>query len=293
MRITNRMMTEKNIQHMQDNLAVLTRLQTQVATGKKIQTAAEDPTVAAAGLSLRTTLEQNEMYLNTSVVSRDWLTANEGALKQLTDLTTRINDLALQGLPDTQGADERLALGTEVDGLLRQLVQAGNTQHQGKYLFAGFKVNTQPYTYAGATVTNNLASTADAMQHNIAPGQTITVNVDGNALFTPLFSAVSGVRDALLANDPVALQTALAPLTAAVATLNNTRTVNGARILNIETQNDRLQQTNLALKKLLADNEDISLVEGISQLKQQETVYQTVLNVAGRANLPTLFEFLR
>jgi flagellar hook-associated protein 3 FlgL len=293
MRITNRMMTEQNIQRMEDALEKLSTLQTRVASGKKIQTAAEDPALAASALQLRSTLQQNELYLATSRVSGDWLTANELALKQMTDLATRASVLAQQGLSDTQGVNERLALGAEVDGLLRQAVQVGNTQHQGKHLFAGFKVNTQPFTYAGASVTSNLASTADAMQHNIAPGQTVTVNVDGNATFNPLFAVFIAVRDALLGNSPAALQTALVALNPAVTALNDTRTANGAKMRDIDTQRERLEQTNLALKKLLSEKEDISLAEGISQLKQQETVYQTVLNVSGRANLPTLFEFLR
>ncbi|MBI3762762.1 MAG: hypothetical protein HY260_13015, partial [Chloroflexi bacterium] len=193
---------------------------------------------------------------------------------------------------DTQGAAERLAMGREMDSLLQQAVEAANTSHRGSYLFAGFRTTTLPYTYTGAGVTDNVLSTAGPIQHGIEPGQTITVNVDGNTVLTPLFSALAAARDALNADDTAALQTALGSLQSALTGVSDVRTTNGARQRQVRDTIDRMEKTQVALKNLLSHKEDASLAESISLLKHQETVYQAVLEVGRRAIPASLFSFL-
>ncbi|MBI3762788.1 MAG: hypothetical protein HY260_13150, partial [Chloroflexi bacterium] len=243
MRVTSRMMVENAIQHMEDNLERLAALQEKTATGKEFQAASEDPARAALSLSLRSTLQTNTAYVDTARVTADWLDANELALKQMVDIAARSQTLAKQGLPDTQGAAERLAMGREMDSLLQQAVEAANTSHRGSYLFAGFRTTTRPYTYTGAGVTNNVPSTVGPIQPGIAPGQTITVNVDGNTVFTPLFSALVAARDALNANDTAALQTALGSLQTALTGVSDVRTTNGARQQQVRDTIDRMEKT--------------------------------------------------
>jgi flagellar hook-associated protein 3 FlgL len=293
MRITSRMMVDNAIQHMEDSLERLSALQERAASGKLIRNPSDDPSVATAGLNLRSTLNTNAAYLDTARVSADWLDANELALKTFVDIGARALTLTKQGLSDTQGAAERQALGVEMDGLLQNAVEAGNSSQRGNYLFAGFKVTTLPYTYTGAGVTNNLASTADLMQHGLEPGQTVTVNIDGNTLLTPFFAALVSARDALNTNNPSALQTALTSLQTAFTGVADARTTNGARQRQVQTAIDRLENTQLLLKDLLSHKEDASLAETISLLKHQETVYQAVLGVGQRALPPSLFDFLK
>lgn len=297
MRISSLMMVEDAIRHMNTGLERLSELQTRVASGKLIQAPSDNPTIAVAGLSLRSTLDANQAYIDTGYVTKDWLNANELALKDLVALGTRAYTLAAKGLSDTEGVDERRAIAVEIDGLLQQAVEIGNTQHQGKSIFAGFAVNTQPYVYngAGAAVTSPLASTADQMRQSIAPGQTpLVVNISGHDELRPLFDALTSVYNALQpAYNAGALQAALGGLTTALDRVKDVRTLNGARQRQLSTEMDRLEQTKIALKSLLSAKEDANMAESISMLTQQETVYKTVLQVGSRAVTPSLFDYLR
>lgn len=293
MRVTNRMLMDDAVAYMNDNLERLSTLQTQVASGKVIRTPADNPAVAVAGLSLRSTLQTNQAYLDTGDVTRDWLDANEHALADMVGVATRAQLVTAQGLPDTQGPAERRVLAAELDGLLQHAVGIGNTRHQGKYIFAGFKVTTAPYTYTPAAVVNNLASTADVMSQSIAPGQTLAVNIDGNTLFTPLFAALVSARDALNANDTTAAQAAVGALNTALTAVNDARTTNGARTRQLQTERDRLERIGIDLKNLLSHREDVNMTEAVSMLKRQETVYQATLEVGRRAITPSLFDYLR
>lgn len=297
MRIATRMLVDNAIQHMNANLERLSDLQTQVASGKQIRTPADNPTIAVAGLSLRSALEANQAYIDTGYVTQDWLTANELALKDLVELATRAFTLAEKGLSDTEGVDERRAIAVEIDGLLQQAVEVGNTQHQGKSIFAGFSVNTRPYVYngPGAAVTSPLASTADQMRQSIAPGQTpLLMNISGHDELRPLFDALSSVYNALQPTyNAGALQAALGAVATALDRIKDVRTENGARQRQLQSEMDRLEETKIALKSLLSAREDVNLAEAISMLKQQETVYQAVLQVGSRAVTPSLFDYLR
>jgi flagellar hook-associated protein 3 FlgL len=293
MRVTSRMMVENSIRYMQDNLERLAELQAQTASGKQFTTPSDSPRAALTSLTLRSTLASGETYLNNLHDSADWLAANEQALKDTVSLTTRALTLAKQGQSDTLGAGERLALGVELEGLIESAVQVANSRHRDSFLFAGFQVDSQPFTYTGAGVTANLASTAGPLQRPLEPGQTLTVNVDGNTLFNPVFAALIAARDALNANNPAALPAAIAGLQTALDAVATARSANGARQQQVASTIGRLEQVRLNLRSLLSQNEDANLAEAISLLKQQETAYQAVLSVGARTLPSSLFEFLR
>lgn len=300
MRITNRMLAENSIGYMSDGLEQLSELQTRVATGKVIQTPADNPTVAVASLSMRSTLATNQAYLDTSYVTRDWLNANELALKDLVEIGTRAHTLTLPGLSDTLGVAERDALAQEVAGILQHAVDVGNTKHQDKHIFAGFEVNTQPYMLdttnpLAPVVVENFTAPTGQMRQSIAPSQTMQVNVNPETALTPFLDALAGVYTQLAAPvfNRAGLQTALDTLYTEITGVKDARTTNGARQHQLQTEMDRLEQTKVALKNLLTHKEDVNMAEAISLLKHQETVYQTVLQVGSKSVTQSLFDYLR
>ena len=293
MRVTNQMMVDQSIANMNQASVSLMQLQTRAASEKQFQVASDDPTRAAASLTLHSTIARNDATLASLGVTGELLNENEAALQQMVDLATQAQALAKRGLSDSQGAAERTAQGRQMDALLQSAVAVGNTTKDGNYLFAGFKVDTAPFTYAGGSVTYNVGSTAGPIQHSLGSGQALTVNVDGNKAFKPLFDALTSARDALLANDATALQAALTNLTSAASGVADTRSLNGARAQQVTQVVDRLGQTQTALKGLLSQNDDANMAETLSLLSQQQTVYQATIQVGARAIQSSLFDFLK
>ncbi len=181
--------------------------------------------------------------------------------------------------------------------MINQAVDVGNTSHQGSYVYAGFMTTTIPFERvdgAGGNTTivyhgghNNL------IQRAISPGQWVTVNVDGEASFMPLFEALIAARDALNNNDPLALQAALDALQVAQDEVGNVMTANGSRQRQVQAAGEQMEKTHIEIKSLLSQKEDTNLAEAISNLRYQETVYQTVLEVGNRAVAAmSLFDYL-
>ena len=294
MRITNQLMADLTIQRMEDGRARLAELQAQVASGRRIQNPSDDPALAVASLSLRSVLQSSQAYLDTSQQTANWLEANELALGQMVAIGARALDLGRSGLPSTQGAEQRQALAQEVDGLLQQAADTSNSTHQGRFIFAGFSVNTKPFAYNTVTrvVDSLVADTAGPIEHSLQPGQSIQVNVDSRTVYQPLFAAMVSLRDALQAQDLPGIQTSLASLETAVQQVVFTRSTNGARGRQVSQMMERMTQTQASIESLLSEKEDASLAESITRLKHQEMVYQAVLNVASRAMPASLFDYL-
>lgn len=121
-------------------------LQAQIATGKSILRASDDP-VAAVHLSVakeqRNLLERFET--NAEDAKRR-LELTDGALQQAANVMTRISELAIQAANDTYGTSDRAAIEREVDELTKVMLSIANTRDaRGQNLFGGFRTDIDAF----------------------------------------------------------------------------------------------------------------------------------------------------
>jgi len=297
MRITQQMIMRNAVKYMDDNLKRLHNLQGKVASGKDFQRPSDNPSSMAYSMSLRSTLESNQAYLDTASLVDGWLTATDSALGEMIKVAGRGIELTRQGIPDTQGESQRAALAGELNILLRQAVDIGNTNHLGNYIFAGFQSTSAPFDFiydASGTISGvNYGGDDGNMLRSLGASVTITQNILGEPTFEDLYNAMINARDALLSNNTLNVQNALSALEQALKTVNEANTTNGARQRQARVVQERLEKTQIELKSLLSQKEDINLAEAISLLRQQESIYQIVLEVGNRAiSALSLFDML-
>ncbi|MBN1267465.1 MAG: flagellar hook-associated protein FlgL [Anaerolineales bacterium] len=294
MRITHRMLISNAVENMEASMARLADLNSKYASGKKIQAPSDDPAVAVAGLSARSGIRNCENYIDLANTTGNWLDANDVALGQVIDEVTRALVLSETGVSDTVGEEERTTLSEELNSILNEIIEIGNTQHEGDYLFAGFLTQTRPFELVSGTPdTVSYSGDTGVIQRAVSPGQLITVNIDGDAAFNPVFDAIIRGRDALAANNKTEIGAAITDLQNAIESVKIVRTNNGSRKRQVNNTIDRLTDTKSDMETLLSQKEDINMAEVISDLQYQEVVYQSVLESGKMAlNLPTLFSFL-
>jgi len=302
MRITQRMMTERAIEYMDENLKRLYQLQEKVASGKEFLRPSDNPSGVTSALNLRSVLKMNTAYLDSAASTESWMSATDFALIQTTQLATRALNLTRQGMSDTLGAEQRNTLAAELDMVLQQVLSVANTNHQGNYIFGGFQTVNPPFNL----VDTNSDGTLDTVVRNgdtgtinrlISPNLTVVQNINGYNMFNDLIVAMMNARDALRNNgDPNQfndLQNAIAALETQINNVNEALTTNGARQREVRLTKDRLEKSQIELKSLLSQKEDVNLTEAISYLQHQQTVYQTVLEVGKRAiSALSLFDLL-
>ena len=143
MRITNKMMTNNALHNIYNNKNLLSRLEQQYSSGKKITKPSDDPIVAVRALKFRTNLsELNQYYEKNIPDALAWMDVTESALRTVNSIITSMNTYCNQGANDYPSAEDRNAIATNLAELKGQLYQEGNTNYAGRYVFSGYKTDT-------------------------------------------------------------------------------------------------------------------------------------------------------
>jgi flagellar hook-associated protein 3 FlgL len=131
----------------------LARVQTQVATGQRYSSPAEDPVAATQALGIDAMLASTSQYARNADQARNRLGLAEGALSGVGELLQRVRELVLQAANGPQSRESRALIAAEVRERLDELVQLANTRDgSGDYLFAGYSSRTQPFVRTGSSV---------------------------------------------------------------------------------------------------------------------------------------------
>ena len=296
MRISDQMMTNRMIQYMNENKERMAELNNQISSGKLYQNFSDNPTSMAAIQSIRSSINTAKLYEDTANEIDAWMSETDLALSQAQDSLLDASILVERGLNDTMGADERAnSIAPEMEAILDQLVNLANSSVQDKFIFAGYQVNTKPFSRTGTNL-EQVAYSGDngIMSHDVGLGQPVVKNINNSAALTGMFDAVSRAKTALLNNDLTELNAAFADIAASQKEIGDLQATNGSRQRQVSTSIDRLQASNLVLKSLLSDKEDVNMAEAVAQLSSQENTYKAVLEVGSRAiSALNLFDVLQ
>lgn len=136
--------------------------QAQIAAGEKLSSQKngsnlKDYSRSAELLTAMRSLETRiGGYLEQNRTVTDKLTTQDFAMNQLLDAAQSAKEAISRALADDQGG----SLMTELSGAFRNAAEALNTRHGGKYVFAGGKVDTRPFTATDLAQLNPPAATA-------------------------------------------------------------------------------------------------------------------------------------
>ena len=92
--------------------------------------------------AMRVVDRRTQAYQDQNNLIADKLTNQDQALNQVTDSAAQIR----QTIADALATDRADTLMNDLNSLFRNAVQGMNTSYDGKYLFAGGQINTQPVT---------------------------------------------------------------------------------------------------------------------------------------------------
>ncbi|MGA3039097.1 MAG: flagellin [Vulcanimicrobiaceae bacterium] len=154
---------------------------TQLSSGLRINTAADDP----SGLAIATRLgAQSAAFDEASYNVQDAnnaVTVADGALQTETNILTRIRDLAVEASSDVTSDNDKLSLQAEVSQLLLEVNRISqNTNFNGQYLLSG--------THEGFTSQINFNA---IIYSNAVLGQAITVGQSNTLVNTVTFSGTN------------------------------------------------------------------------------------------------------
>ena len=167
--------------------ARLARTQEQIASGRRINSPADDPIGATRIESLTRQIESGRQYVRNADTTGNRLKFEEQALADLGGSLNRIRELVLQASNATIDPASRDMIREEVAGRVQEMLDIANRQDgQGEYLFAGLAAQTQPFERTAGGVVYR----GDQGQRFQAVGTTQRV-ADGDAGYA-VFQRVPG-----------------------------------------------------------------------------------------------------
>ncbi len=147
MRVSTQAFFQNSIATLQRLQSDLNNIQTQVATGRRIQRPSDDPVGAARSLNLRESLETIDQYQRNTSQARSRLQLEEQTMTDTTQLLQRARELALQASNATQTNETRQFIATELRQSVDALLGLANTRDSNdEYLFGGYQTSTEPFS---------------------------------------------------------------------------------------------------------------------------------------------------
>ncbi len=178
-----------------DTNAEIAKTQTQLSTGQRVLTPADDPVAATKIVQLNQELAKIEQYNNNIDIAENNLQLQESTLNSVENLIQRTRELTVQaGNIGTLSPNDYITLAAEVDSLLDEMVNLVNTTNaSGDYIFAGYKGGREPFTGSAET---GFDYQGDEGQLNIkiSNNNSIAVTDSGKRLFVNVDSAQKTIR---------------------------------------------------------------------------------------------------
>lgn len=169
-------------QQMQSLESDIAQTQSQLATGIKLQTAADDPAGMAQVNQLNAQISASKQFQANGSALNANLTIEEQSLTDATNVMQSARDLAVQANNSSLTAAQRQDIAAQLKQLLQQLVGTANsTDANGNYLFAGEASATVPFAQSGNSVAYNGSTSVNQVQ--ISPNQRVSAGDSGSSVF--------------------------------------------------------------------------------------------------------------
>lgn len=146
MRISSNTLFDSNVAAMSQQQARLLQTQQQIASGRRILTASDDPVAATRALDITQSDAMNTQYAANRGAARHTLSLAESTLQSVTSLLQDVRTATISAGNGAFANSDRQTIAAELSGRLQELTGLANsTDGAGNYLFAGFQSKTQPF----------------------------------------------------------------------------------------------------------------------------------------------------
>lgn len=289
------------------------QLSEQAASGYKVSTPSDDPEATESLLNIQATLNQLNGYIANMKSAQTDLNNLDDNLATVTDLITKATDLATEAANGTYSTTDMDNIKTQVDQVIKSVVDVANSKYDGSYLFSGAKASTQPYTVAadGSVTYNGTPSTGEYQKYvTISDGVTVSTNTTGDQVFGSYTASVTGppavpasgsgllltlgqLSEALGKHDQTAVSATLTGLSTALDNVSAIRTKFAAVSNRFEITDTSINSAITNLKSSQSDLQDVDLSKVLAELATQQTALQASYGIFSKVNGMSLLDYIQ
>lgn len=291
-----------------NGLAILQsqELQTQqeLSSGYAVTTAADNPAATQDLVDLGSSFAAAQSYQSNLGNVQAEASAADTSLSSAIRLIQSARSVASQGAGSTATATQRQNLATQIQSIQQQLVSLANTQVGGRYIFGGDQDQTEPYQYnaSGAEGVDALRTASSTRQIVNPAGEVVYQSLTAGMIFDPSsggspttsnsFAALRNLQNALQANDPTGIATALTSLASASAWLNQQQVYYGTAEQRLTSEQSNVASQLNAIQTSMGGIRDANIAQDATDLTRESTLQQA--SMAAQAEVPqkSLFDYL-
>ncbi|MFV1965562.1 MAG: hypothetical protein ACC628_09085 [Pirellulaceae bacterium] len=192
-RVSELLLQKRLLSQFQFDKSELVRLQDQLSTGYRISVPSQDAPAALRAAAIQRLIEQKEQAKVNLATSESFVAATENALSGVSELLINVRANALAAVGTTNSQEQRDVLALEARRAAEQLVNVGNRQFRGRYLFAGSTTSVTPFELEGSYVIYR--GNENKLQSYVDVEFLSNTNVTGDEVFGAFSPQVRGRAD--------------------------------------------------------------------------------------------------
>jgi len=280
MRISSSSSSMTTLHYLNYNSSSLQSSFAKLATGKKINSGADDPSGLIAASYLSNEISSTQARITSAQRASSVASTADGAMSQVSGMMTQLNGLQLANATNTISADERAANQLQMDSLLSSINRVSNSSSfAGNKLLSGTTTlsNGESSTTLPEINTSSLGSvTSDGVTYNLSDLATGGKLASGSATSNPELAS------AVIAKATYDVSTARGSLGAyqtndLESTINNLTSMS----INMSSSLSSIQDTNYATEFTKLAQSRTQYMANILTLKKQNELTGSILSLLG------------
>lgn len=293
MRITQNLSYEAYINDLARRQESIYRINRQIATGHKVNSASDDPAAAHKILTSKSLLSSIKQFDRNADLGLASLSFTETALDRAKEAIMRLQELGTTAASGLSNSETRNLIKAEVDNLREELIHIGNSNFEGKYIFSGYKTDTTAFDSTGV-----FQGDANTQTLKIGVSASVQAGVNGGEVFrgtaggTDIFQTVADFSAALAANDQNGILSAISGLENSFNQISASVSDVGGRISRLNAVKEDLSVYGLEVETSISTLEDADIAGLITNLKSNQVALEAALASAGKVFSTNIFDYL-
>lgn len=148
------------------------------ADGSKIHRGSDDPVAYSNLMRYEFTETENDQYQTNSNTAISWMKNSDSIISDMAKNISTLSSKANQAANTYLSESDSKSIAKEMDAIIVELVSGCNYQLSDRFLFAGQKDTTQPFTMSSTDQARGIAKTLDAKQAEFFKGTRGNVNTE-------------------------------------------------------------------------------------------------------------------
>ena len=297
MRISTNMVNADFLNNLATTTNKVQSTMNQLASLKEVNKASDDPLLVSKILDLNVSISQNSSYAMTISDAKDWTTTQDGALQLVEKSMNNIrNIIVAANNSGTLTNDEFKAYRSELQQEIGTVVDAMNTNYDGRYIFGGSKTTEPPFevTKDANGEVNGLKYNGDEtnLAREISNGVSI-MNAQGagkdlGTFFNELVADLDKHDEASIAD----LSKKLGEVDVFKNNIVNYNTRIGAIENRIDAAKDRNDSEKITLKNTLSTRQDVDIAQKYMEYQNQMLAYKSTLAMGTKIMQTTVLDYM-